>query len=277
MPAARWYTDPPLSMAHLCELATPPAGLIAIAAEAGLASVGFRIEPAAAGGIAYPLASAAEQAAVRRRCSDTGVQVLYVELISISETTVPEAHRRLLETGAAIGASRLCVAGDSTDLGLVAGKLAQICDIAKPLGLAVDLEFMPFRGVRSLSDAVAVVEACGCDNAFILVDALHIVRSATAIDEVRRLDPKRVGTFQICDGPRAAPAPDQLALEARTRRRIPGTGDFDLHAMLAALPAGTPIGVEVPMASLMPAEPPAGRLAHLVGKTRSLLNNGQTA
>ena len=277
MPAAHWYTDPPLSMAHLCELATRPADLIAIAAAAGLASVGLRIEPAAAGGIAYPLASAAEQATVRRRCSDTGVQVLYVELISISEATVPEAHRRLLETGAAIGASRLCVAGDSADLGLVAGKLAQICDMAKPLGLAVDLEFMPFRGVRSLADAAAVVEACGCDNAFVLVDALHIMRSATTLDEVRRLDPQRVGSFQICDGPLAAPAPDQLAHEARTRRLIPGAGNFDLPAMLAALPAGTPIGVEVPMASLMPEAAPASRLAHLVAMTRSLLNNGPTA
>ena len=150
MTATPWYADAPLSMAHLCELDTPPAELISIAAKAGLASVGFRTNPAAAGGIEYPLQSAAEQTEVRRRVAETGVQVLYVELISISEATVAADHERMLETGAAIGATRVCVGGDSANLDVVAEKLGQICDIAGPLGLAIDLEFMPFRGVRSL-------------------------------------------------------------------------------------------------------------------------------
>lgn len=272
-----WYASLPLSMAHLCELDTPPAELITAAAAAGLASVGFRIEPAAPGGIEYPLRTAAEQAEVRRRCNETGVGVLYVELISLSERTVAADHRRLLETGAAIGASRLTVAGDSTDLALVADKLGEICDLAAPLGIAVDLEFMPFRGVRSLADALAVVRECGRSNAHILIDALHIMRSATPVASIRALDPRLVGTFQICDGPLAAPARADLVTEARTRRLIPGEGQFPLIDMLDALPAGTPIGVEVPMATWMAEEPPAARLLHLVSTTRNLLNSGRRA
>ena len=57
----------------------------------------------------------------------------------------------MLETGAAIGASRLTVGGDSADFSAVADKLAEMAELALPYGIAVDLEFMPFRPVQSLA------------------------------------------------------------------------------------------------------------------------------
>lgn len=267
-----WYAASPLSMAHLCELETPPAELVTIAGQAGIASVGFRIDPASPGGVCYPLATSAERLEVRRRCADNGVSVLYVELISISASTVAGDHRRLFEVGAEIGATRVTVAGDITDLDLAAEKLGEICDLAAPFGLAIDLEFMPFRGVRSLADAEAVVTRCGRPNAFILIDALHVVRSGTSVDAIRRLDPRLVGTFQICDGPAEAPA--DLILEARTRRMTPGAGQFPLHAMLEALPKGTPIGVEVPLVTTASSLPPVTRLSQLAASTHDFLSKG---
>ena len=50
MPAPTPYAGIPLSMAHLCELEVAPLELMEIAAKAGLASVGLRTNPAAAGG-----------------------------------------------------------------------------------------------------------------------------------------------------------------------------------------------------------------------------------
>jgi hypothetical protein len=44
-------------------------------------------------GFAYPLATAGERAALNARLADTGITVLYVEMIAISADTVPADHR----------------------------------------------------------------------------------------------------------------------------------------------------------------------------------------
>jgi sugar phosphate isomerase/epimerase len=263
-------TEIPLSIAHLSELDVPPLALIELAARAGLASVGLRTAAATPGGIEYPLRGAAEQAELRRRIAATGVTVLYIELISLSETTRVADHRAMLETGAAIGATRLAVAGDSPDCTVVAERLAELCDLARPYGIAVDLEFMPFRAVRSLADAVEVVTRADRPNAHILVDALHVFRSGSSLDQLRGLDRARLGSFQICDAPSRAPA--DLVTEARTRRLLPGHGGLALSALIDALPADIPFGIEVPLAGQFPDLDPVARASLLVRTTREFLH-----
>jgi sugar phosphate isomerase/epimerase len=272
MPRLKSYANVPLSMAHLCEIDVPPLELIEIAAKAGLASVGLRLAQASPGGIEYPLRNEAERAEVRRRIAATGTGVLYIELISISEATRAADHTPLLETGAAIGASRLCVAGDSPNLDLVAEKFADICDLARTYGIAVDLEFMPFRAVRTVAEAAQIVAAADRPNGHVLVDALHVFRSRSPIADVAKLGPRLTGTFQICDAPLEPPA--DLVAEARTNRLIPGEGALDIWALIDAMPAGTAIGVEVPLALQYPLLSPAARLALLVQRTRSYLEQG---
>ncbi|MGH6816014.1 MAG: sugar phosphate isomerase/epimerase family protein [Hyphomicrobiaceae bacterium] len=267
------YVDASLSLAHLCELETPPADLIEFAARAGFASVGLRVSAASPGGIEYPLRTGAERTELRRRMAATGVSVLYIELISLSETTRARGYRAMFDTGAALGASRLAVAGDSADFAVVAERLAEICDLARSYGIEVDLEFMPFRAVRSLGDAVDVVRRAGRPNAHILIDALHVFRSGSSLEEVARLDPATIGTFQICDAPRVPPPPSELVVEARTRRLLPGQGELDLWPLIGALPADIPIGVEVPLAGQYPNLDAAARMALLVGATRKFLSN----
>lgn len=70
----------PLSLAYLSELAVPPLALVELAAQAGFASIGLRMMAAAPGGIEYRLRAPQEQAALRRRCADTGVTILYGEM-----------------------------------------------------------------------------------------------------------------------------------------------------------------------------------------------------
>src|SRR6266850_8022730 len=163
----------PLSLAHLSELNVPPLELVELAARAGFASIGLRTSPASPGGIKYPLRTAAEQAGMRRRLAANGVSVLEVEMAPLSETMRVADYRPMLETGAAIGASRLTVAGDSADFSVVGDKLAEMCNLAQSYGIAVDLEFMPFRPVQSLAHAVDVLKRANHPNAHILIDALH--------------------------------------------------------------------------------------------------------
>ena len=109
---------------------------------------------------------------------------------------------------------------------------------------------MPFKPVKSLDDAVRVLQMAGNPaNGFILLDALHFYRSNSSLEQLRALDPKLIGTFQICDAPATAPATiEGLTFEARQRRLLPGHGGLDLRALMAAMPRGLEIGVEVPLA-----------------------------
>lgn len=257
----------PLSIAHLSELDLPPPDLVDLAARAGFASVGLRTNPAAPGGIAYPLATAAEQAEVRRRIAATGVSVLYIEMVGLSEETRVADYRPMLETGAAIGASRLAVAGDSAAFPVVAERMAEMCDLARDYGIAVDIEFMPFRPVATFADAVEVVRLAGRPSAHILVDALHVFRSGSSLEEIARVDPALLGTFQICDAPRDPPPREGFVIEARTRRRLPGHGGLPLWSLIDALPPGIPVGVELPIAGQFPELEPLARMELMVRST----------
>jgi sugar phosphate isomerase/epimerase len=261
----------PLSLAHLSELDVPPLALVELAARAGFASIGLRTSPASRGGIAYPLRRAAEQAEMRRRLASNGISVLEVEMVPLSATTRIADYRPVLETGAAIGASRLTVGGDSADFAIVAEKLGEMCDLAQPYGIAVDLEFMPFRPVQSLAHAVEVLKRANHPNAHILIDALHVFRSRTPPQDFATVDPAMLGPVQLCDAPAKAPPPDGLVTEARTRRLLPGDGELDLLRLLDALPSGLAYGVEVPLASQHPDLDPGARLALLVKSTREFL------
>lgn len=258
----------PLSIAHLSALDTPPLDYIEFAARAGFASIGLRTNPAAPGGIAYPLATAAKQAELRRRIEATGVSVMYIELIGLSETTRAADYRPMLEVGAAIGASRLGVGGDSANFAVVAERMAEICDLAREYNIAVDIEFMPFRPVKTFADAVEVVRMADRPNAHIMVDALHVFRSNSSLDDIRRANPKFLGTFQICDAPRDPPPADQLATEARTRRLLPGHGGLPLWELIDAMPADIPVGVELPIASQFPQLDAQARMQLMARSTR---------
>ena len=272
MPTAPKFADAPLSLSPLCELEVPPLDLIDMAARAGFASVGFRILPAAPGGIAYPLATSSEQAAVRAACKATGVALLYAELISIVADTRPADFLPLFEASAAIGIPRVLVAGDHPDIGLVTDHFAALCDLARPYDLALDFEFMPFRAIADLASAVTIVTDAKQSNGFVLVDALHFSRSNSSLDQLRALDRRLLGTFQICDAPKVPPPRDQYMAEARTRRLLPGVGGLDLGAIMDALPADVPIGVEIPIAAQYANLSPAERIALLATSTRTYLS-----
>jgi len=261
----------PLSLAHLSELDVPPLELVELAARAGFASIGLRTSPASPGGVEYPLRGAAEQAEMRNRLAQNGIKVLEVEMVPLSAATRVADYKPVIEAGAAIGASRLTVGGDSDDFSLVADRLAEMAALAKPYGIAVDLEFMPFRAVQSLKDAVDVMKRARHPNAHILIDALHVFRSGTSPQEFAGLDPAILGPCQLCDAPTKAPPPAELVVEARTRRLLPGQGDLPLDALIDALPDGTAFGIEVPLAGQRPDLDPGARLALLVRSTREFL------
>lgn len=266
--------DAPLSFAHLAALDVGPPDLIDLVAGAGFASTSIRMIRSVPGSPEYPLRDAAERRATLARMRATGVGVLYVELVALGRRLDVAAIEPVLAAGAELGATRVIAAGDDPDLGLVADRLAAVAELARSYGMVVDVEFMPFREVRTLAEAVQVIRRSGAGNAHVLLDALHFQRSGSSLAELRGLDPRLLGTFQICDAPRAPPA--DLAFEARQARLLPGHGELDLAGMMALLPSDLPVGVEVPMALSHPGLDHAARLALMVRETRAWLGRAET-
>lgn len=253
---------PPLGLAHLTVLEVPPLELVGLAARTGYASIGLRLVPSGPGTIAYTLpAGSAEMAEMRHRLHDHGIRVHDVEIATITPDFDPAALAPVLESAGEIGAERLSVCADDPDRARLADRFAALCDLAADYAVGVDLEWMGWRAVRTLGDALAVVTAAARPNGRILVDALHLARNGGTPADVAALPPGPVRSVQLCDAGAGVPVgSDAIIREARSGRLPPGEGTLPLAALLAALPADANLSLEVPMGTAQPAEERARRV-----------------
>lgn len=246
---------PPLGLAHFTSLEVPPLELVALAADTGFASIGLRLIAAAPGTPVYALtAGSAEATELRHRLHDHGVRLHDVEIATITPAFEPDSLAPVLEAAADIGAERLSVCADDPDRSRLVDRFAALCDLAARYGLGVDLEWMGWRTVRTLDDALAVVTAAGRHNGGILVDALHLARNGGSPADIAKVPHGLIRSVQLCDaGPTAPVGTDAIIAEARTGRLPPGEGVLPLGELLAALPADANLSLEVPMGTALPA------------------------
>ena len=238
-----------LSLAHLSLIATPPPQLIRIAARAGFDLVDLRLSPATPTDTIY---ATEERLALCRQLfpllRDLDLKVWDVEIIRLKDETDPHSHLPLMEAAALLGASRIKLVCDSSDPARAAALLGQLCELAAPFGLTLDLEYMVFSGVRSLSAALKLAALVERPNLQILVDALHWMRAGDDTAVLRAAAPGQIGYVQLCDGPLLAPVGrEALIQEARTDRLAPGDGEFPLDALLDAMPPNCVASLEVPL------------------------------
>jgi sugar phosphate isomerase/epimerase len=263
---------PPLGLAALGFLELDPPALVDVAARAGFASVTLRTRAAMPGGAEHPVPAGGRSAIeTRARVRDTGVTVAQVELVALTRELDVRDCRPMLEDGAALGATRVVATGDDPDDTVVAARLAALCELAAALGMTVDLEFMPFRCVGTLPQALDVLARAAQPNARVMVDTLHLFRSGGSVGVLRAAPAERLGMCQLCDAPLAAPPAHLLATEARERRLLPGEGELPLADLLRALPPGTPLAAEVPLAGRFPDHSAAERAQRLFEATAALV------
>ena len=263
---------PRFGLAPLGFLEVPPPQFIALAAAAGFASVNLRTAPAVPGGAAFPMRAGDDLLrACRRRLAETGISVRAVEQVGLSRATDVDALEPMLEAAAELGASRMLCSGDDPELSRLAERFAAVCRLAGQFGMAVDLEFMPFRALKTLEAAAAVVAASGAENGWVCLDALHLFRSGGSIQSLAAVDPTRLGSLQLCDAPGQAADPNGLAEEARGRRLLPGHGALPLAELFTAYPKGRPIDAEIPMFGPFGELEAAARARLIAGTMRTFL------
>ncbi|MGE9007651.1 sugar phosphate isomerase/epimerase family protein [Leptospira interrogans] len=259
-----------LGLAHLTALELPPSALVEEAARAGFASVGLRVHPAIVDGPAYPTRVGTEaHLALKQILAGEGVRVNDIEFIQLTPDIDVSAFAGLLEAGADLGATSVTVSGDDDDHARLTAHFADLCDLAQPFGLRVDLEFMRWRAIGSLPQAEAIVRQAGKPNGAILVDALHLSRSGGKPHDLLTVPAPFLRAAQLCDARADMPTTDAAVIaEAREGRLPPGEGSLPLGELLEALPADTSLSVEMPL----PALDARARIALAFKATKGLLD-----
>lgn len=107
---------------------------------------------------------------IKAAIDDTGVQVLDVELARIIEAPAPDSYLPALETAAELGARHVLSSVWMRNRHQVIERFARLCEVAKPLGLTVNLEFVSSTEWNTLEGALDVVTNCGHDNVGIMID-----------------------------------------------------------------------------------------------------------
>jgi sugar phosphate isomerase/epimerase len=261
-----------IGVAPLTHLALSPAQMVSNAAAAGFDGVGLRLIPATPTEPQHKCIG--DTAAVReteQRLKDSGLKVLDIEIFRLQPETRISDFEAALATGARLGARHALAAPQDAEIGRLADRLGEFCDLAARYDIRVDLEPTPWYEVRTLAETQAVIAASGRD-AGILIDPIHLDRAGDTADDVRAAPARYFRYLQLCDAPAERPTDlPTLLHQARAARLMPGDGGLDLAGLLRALPADLPISLEIPMERGADAVDPVRQLKTMLAKTREFL------
>ena len=129
--------------------------------------------------------------------------------------------------------ARRTVRATSDPLALVA-PLRELAEQAAAHGTRVAIETMPFSAIATVPMGAEIIAAAGHPAAGLLVDAWHVFRAGTSLDELRAaLRPEMIFGVELDD---AAPeVVGTLFEDTVDNRLLCGEGSFDLTGLVAVL------------------------------------------
>ena len=236
------------SLAHLTMLGVPPPQLVETAARAGYQFVSLRPIPVGAPNEPlYPLATdRALLASTKAAMAATGVGLLDIEVARIIKEATPQSYLFALEAAAELGGRHVLSSAWCDDRPYILEFFCELCDLAQPFGLTVDLEFVTWSGVRTLDEAVDVVREARRPNAGIVVDTLHFDRCHAELEKLSSLPREWFHFAQISDAPASySTEREDLIRIGRAERLYLGEGGIDVASILGRLPQ-VPLSIEIP-------------------------------
>jgi sugar phosphate isomerase/epimerase len=213
--------------------------------------------------------------------ADSGLELLDVEVIWIKPDSDMNLHKRSIDIGAELGAKNILCVSSNPDMGATAARLAELCAHAEPSGMRVALEFGIFTEVKTLTAAMAVLDAVAHPSRALLIDPIHVDRSGSTVEQIAAVPRALLPYAQFCDASAIRPDPndfDAVIIDAIDLRLQCGEGILPLRAMLDALPAAIPLSIELRSKALRDGYPdPNGRAKAVANATRAWLNTSRSA
>jgi len=166
-----------------------------------------------------------------------------------SDTVDSEHVDALFEMADQLGGRCLNVVslGDAVDLDFAVRSIRRIHERLKSSGLLLAVEFLPWCRPGSIGEAIAILDAAGCDNSGLMLDSWHFYKSGEDFEQLASLPPERIVATQN-NGVAASPQSADIVEETMTERELPGAGCNDLVRFIRTLDeigSQAPIGVEV--------------------------------
>ena len=238
------------SLAYLTVYGCPPPEMTYIAARTGYDFVSLRLIPIGVAGEKPHLPEDREMMRkTKAALNETGIKVLDLELARILDDADSRSYLPAMEAAAELGAKHVISSAwtaDSTGRNFIIDRYAEICDLAKPLGLTVNLEFPTFSRLTNLQDAADIVRAANRPNGGIFIDTLYFHYSGTTLDELEALPREWFNFMHICDASEEIPTSQEAMIHvARDERLYVGEGCIDFSAILNRLPP-MPYSIELP-------------------------------
>jgi sugar phosphate isomerase/epimerase len=195
---------------------------------------------------------------MKRILDDHGITQIEVEWLldwycSDQRRETSDATRQLLlDAAEGLGARHIKIGdlgNDCADVPQLTEEFGLLCRQAAERGTNVLFEMLPavFSRAPSLDQVLAICRGSGAKNGGIMLDNLHLQRTATPPEDiVRKIGPGIPLGVEINDGMLAMPVnlPDSVV----NKRLLPGDGEFDIAAFLGAVWTqgyNGPVGVEV--------------------------------
>jgi len=238
----------PFSLAHLTMLSVPPPQLVETAARAGYRFVSLRPIPVGAPNEPlYPLGTdRALLARTKTALTATGVGLLDIEVARIIKEVTPQNYLHALEAAAELGGRHVLSSAWCDDRPYILDFFSELCALAEPFGLTVDLEFVTWSGVRTLDEAASIVKEARRPNAGIVVDTLHFDRCHAELEKLSSLPREWFHFAQISDAPASySTEREDLIRIGRAERLYLGEGGIDVASILGRLPQ-VPLSIEIP-------------------------------
>ncbi len=242
----------PVSLAYLTVPGLTPVEHTHIAAEAGYDYVSFRlINLGVPGEPTVDLLSPMMLRRTRAALAETGLRLFDIELARIVREVDPKSFVPAFEAGAELGARHVIASAWTNvrnDRDFIVERFSEICELAAPFGLTVNLEFPAFSRLANLADAVEVLDMATRPNAGLLIDTLYWHFTRARPSDLRMVRRDWINFLHICDAPADIPGSrEEMMNIAREARLYPGEGAIDLAGLAALLPQ-VPLSIELPNA-----------------------------
>ena len=236
------------SLAHLTVLGCPTPEMVYIAARAGYDYVSPRlIYMGLPGEPNYALADNPEMLRqTQRALAGTGIRVHDIELARVYDDMHPTKYLPAMEVAAELGAKSVLSSIWTPQIEYAKEKFAQICDLAKPFGLTVDLEYVPIAGINTLAGAAHVLRTVNRSNAGLMVDTHHFQRAGDKVEDLDALPREWFHFAHLCDAQSEIPTDrNELIRIMREERLYVGEGGINIADILKHNPSPV-LSIELP-------------------------------
>ena len=255
------------SLSYLTVPGLTPAEQTYLAADAGYDHVSYRLAHLGVAG--EPDIDPASPPVIRdakRALSETGLSCFDIELVRIVRDMDAKSFRPAFEAGAELGAAHvICSAWTDVrnDRSFIVDRFSEICELAAPFGLTVNLEFPAFSRLTRLEEVLEILELARMRNAGVLIDTLYMHFNRAPLSVLPRLPADWVHFMHICDAECVSYTKSEMIHTARDARLYIGEGAIDFSRINEEFP-------DLPLAVELPNEERSRELGHLEHARRCL-------